>query len=197
MAVLDDFLAALFSSFGPVGLLAALFVIFYVDSMIIPLLPELFAIIIFQAGGATVEWGLLILVLALAGELLGNTTVYAIVRRTGLPARVRRLMEQWTNVLLAKREALILTNRIAPAVPFVGFFIAALGWSYRRSMAYIALGGLAKYSFLLIVVGALNVAYDPALARTLTLTFALAFVAVSVLVGVVRKRRLKASERTA
>src|SRR6266699_180527 len=85
-----DDLLRLFGSLGPVGLLAALFVIFYLDSIVIPLLPEVFAILIFQAGGATLEWGLIVLALAEAGEVLGNTTAYLVVRRVGLPARVRR-----------------------------------------------------------------------------------------------------------
>ncbi|HYS73621.1 MAG TPA: hypothetical protein VEO96_06545 [Thermoplasmata archaeon] len=187
-----DDLLRLFGSLGPVGLLAALFVIFYLDSIVIPLLPEVFAILIFQAGGATLEWGLIVLALAEAGEVLGNTTAYLVVRRVGLPARVRRAMESWTHVLLAKRETLILTNRIAPAVPFVGFFIAALGWSYRRSITYVAVGGLAKYSVLLLIVGGLNVAYNPVLARDLTLGFILAFVAISIAIGWIRKRRMGA-----
>jgi len=189
---LGDDILRLFGALGPVGLLAALFVIFYLDSIVIPLLPEVFAVLIFQAGGATLEWGLVVLALAEAGEVLGNTTAYVIVRRVGLPARVRRAMEAWTHLLLAKRERLILTNRIAPAVPFVGFFIAALGWSYRRSIAYVVLGGLLKYSFLLLVVGGLNVAYNPVLARDLTLGFVAAFVAISIGVGWIRKRRLEA-----
>ncbi|HYS72010.1 MAG TPA: hypothetical protein VEM95_06270 [Thermoplasmata archaeon] len=185
---LGDAIIQTFQGFGALGLLLALFCIFYLDSMVVPLLPELFAVLIFQAGGATFPWGAAILALAVTAELLGNTTTYLAARTFGLPRRAKAWMQEWTDLLLAKREALILTNRIAPAVPFVGFFIAACGWSYRRSMAYILLGGLAKYSFLLAVVGGLNVAYDPSLASNLTLAFVGAFIVVSLALAAVRRR---------
>lgn len=170
-----------------------MFLIFYLDSMIIPLLPELFAVIIFQAGGGSLEWGLVVLFLALVAEVAGNSTTYLAASRIGLPGRVRQAMRKWTDVLVAKRENLILTNRLAPAVPFVGFFIAACNWDYRRSMLYIVLGGLAKYGFLLGVVAVLNVAYDPSLSRNLTLVFVIAFVAVSLVVAWWRRRQQAAA----
>jgi len=194
---LGDAIIEAFQSLGPVGLVLALFLIFYVDSMVIPLLPELFAVIIFQALGATLPWGILILALAQAAEVLGNTTTYLAAKRIGLPERVKRAMRAWADVLLARRETLILTNRIAPAVPFVGFFIAACGWSYRRSMAYIVLGGLAKYTVLLALVGALNVGYDRSLASNLTLAFVVGFVAVSAGVAWIRRRAHRRAQRGA
>ncbi len=187
---LGDQIIALFRDLGPAGLLVALFVIFYLDSMVIPLLPELFAVIIFQALGPSVAWGILILALAEVAEVLGNTTTYVIARTVRVPRKVQAAMQRWTGVLVAKRETLILTNRIAPAVPFVGFFIAVCGWSYRRSMAYVVLGGLAKYTFLLALVGGLNYAYDPGLAANLTLVLVVAFVAVSLAITFWRRRRL-------
>lgn len=189
---LGDEIIGLFQGLGPAGLLLALFLIFYVDSMIIPLLPELFAVVIFQAGGATLEWAVVVLALAAVAEVLGNSTTYLVAKTVGMPGRVRAAMQRWTDVLFAKREQLILTNRIAPAVPFVGFFIAVCGWSYRRSMAYIVLGGLAKYTFLLAVVAVFNVAYDPSLASNLTLAFVAAFIAISLVVAWWRKRRVAA-----
>ena len=187
---LGEQIIELFRSFGPAGLLAALFLIFYVDSMVIPLLPELFAVVIFQAGGPSLGWAAVVLVLAQAAEVLGNTTTYVIARKVPLPRKVQAAMRKWAEVLLAKREKLILTNRIAPAVPFVGFFIAVCGWSYRRSMAYVVVGGLVKYSFLLGIVAGLNFAYDPSLASNLTLAFVVVFVVVSLAVAAWRRRRL-------
>jgi membrane protein YqaA with SNARE-associated domain len=178
-----------FRGFGPAGLVAALFLIFYLDSMVIPLLPEFFAMIIFQAGGPSLEWGAVVLVLAEAAEVLGNTTTYVIARKVPLPRNVQAAMRKWADVLLAKREKLILTNRIAPAVPFVGFFIAVCGWSYRRSMAYVVVGGLVKYSLLLGIVAGFNLAYDPGLASNLTLAFVVAFVVASLALAAWRRRR--------
>lgn len=185
---LGEWLGGALAFLGPAGLVAAMFLIFYLDSMVIPLLPELFAVLIFQALGPSLGWAAVILVVAEAAEVLGNTTTYVIARKVPLPRRVQAAMRRWADVLLAKREQLILTNRIAPAVPFVGFFIAVCGWSYRRSMAYVVLGGLVKYSFLLGIVAGFNFAYDPGLASNLTVALVIVFVVASLAVAGWRRR---------
>src|SRR3989442_1568571 len=87
----------------------------------------------------------------------------------------------------------ILMNRAVPVIPMVGAFIATLGWNYRRSMAYIAIGGLAKYAILLYVVFAIGLAYDVATARWITLALVVAVVGLSFLASWVRRRRIQAS----
>ncbi len=194
MSGLGTEIIQLFEGLGTAGLLFSLFLIFYVDAIIIPLLPEIFAVLIFQAGDATLEWGLTVLFLAEVAEVLGNTTLYLVVRRVGLPKRLRAAMNKWTDILLAEREMLILTNRIAPAVPFVGAFMAACEWDYRRSVLFIVVGGLAKYSALLLLVGAFRWVYPEDLAANLTLIFVIVFVAVSAAVALLRRRRMLAAE---
>lgn len=194
MSGLGDEIIQLFAGLGPVGLLVALFLIFYVDAIVIPLLPEVFAIFIFQAGDATLAWGLTVLLLAETAEVLGNTTLFLVVRRVGLPRRIQRAMNAYADILLAKRETLILTNRIVPAVPFVGAFIAACGWDFRRSLLYIVAGGLAKYTLLLVIVGAFHATYPADVANNVTFLFVIAFVAVSLAVVYARRRRMATPE---
>ena len=88
-------------------------------------------------------------------------------------------MRRWTGFLLVRDERLILLNRLAPVVPFVGAFIATLRWNFPRSIAFVAVGGLAKYAFLLYVVFAIGVAYDVGTARAITLVLAVIVVALS------------------
>jgi len=98
-------------------------------------------------------------------------------------------MKRWTTFLVVRDERLILLNRVAPVIPFVGAFIATLGWDYRRSMAYVAVGGMAKYAILLFVVFAIGVAYNPSTARWITLGIVVVVVAVSVLASSLYRRR--------
>lgn len=186
--MLGDALADLFSGLGLIGALVAIFLIFYFDAMIIPLLPEFFAVLFFL-GNPTLQWGIPILFIAEMGEILGNSTLYFVVKRTGVPGIMKKSMSKWVNFLMLKDERLILSNRIAPTVPFVGAFIAVCEWDFRKSIAYVAVGGLIKYTVLLSIVAAFDVAYPRDLAQTLTLVFVIAFIAVSLLVAHVKSRR--------
>jgi len=98
-------------------------------------------------------------------------------------------MQRWTGFLLVRDERVILLNRLAPVVPFVGAFIATLRWDYRRSIAYVAVGGLAKYAVLLFIVFEVGVAYDVATARWITLGLVVAVVAVSFVCSYLVRRR--------
>ena len=84
MAALDEGLQALFSFLGPAGALAALFLLFVIDAAIFPALPELAIVVTYLYGAPEFEplpRALLLLSMALAGELAGNTLLYLWVRR--------------------------------------------------------------------------------------------------------------------
>ncbi len=186
--MLGDALIELFSSLGFFGGLTAIFLIFYFDAMIIPLLPELFAVLIFQADPVW-EWGILILVVAEVGEVLGNSTLYYAAKNIGLPGFMKRAMNKYVKFLVLKDERLILSNRIAPTVPFVGAFIAACEWDFKKSITYVAVGGLVKYSFLLSIVAAFNVAYPRDMAQNMTLIMVIVFIVVSGVLALIKSRR--------
>ncbi|MEE9224132.1 MAG: hypothetical protein V3U51_05225 [Thermoplasmata archaeon] len=188
--MLGDALIELFSSLGFVGGLTAIFLIFYFDAMIIPLIPELFAVLIFQADPVW-EWGILILVIAEVGEVLGNSTLYFAAKNIGLPGFMKRAMNRYIDFLVLKDERLILSNRIAPTVPFVGAFIAACDWDFKKSITYVAVGGLVKYSFLLSIVAAFNVAYPRDMAQNMTLIMVIVFIVVSGVLALIKSRRDK------
>ncbi len=106
-----------------------------------------------------------------------------------MPGWLERGMQRWTGFLLVRDERVILLNRLAPVVPFVGAFIATLRWDYRRSIAYVAAGGVAKYAVLLFVVFAVGVAYDVGTARWITLGLVVAVVALSFVGSYLVRRR--------
>ncbi len=201
MASVADWLSGLFAFLGPAGTLVALFLAFVIDAAIIPTLPELAVVLSYllgrPAGVEPMPWALLLLTMAVAGEVVGNTLMFLWVRklvvdRGHLPRIVGRAMKGWTHLMLVRDERIILVNRIAPVVPFVGAFIAVVGWSFRRSLLYIVVGAVAKYSLLLVLVGYLGVVYDPGTATLITVAAVVALVAVSVGASLLYRRRLAA-----
>jgi len=200
MASLDEFLAALFGSLGPVGSLLALLLIFAGDAALFPALPEAWIVVTYAYRPEVTDplvWTALLLGTAVVGDVLGTTALYAVVRRVlvegrRMPRWLERGMQRWTGFLLVRDERVILLNRLAPVVPFVGAFIATLRWNYRRSIAYVAVGGLAKYAVLLFVVFEVGVAYDVATARWITLGLVVAVVALSFVGSFLVRRRATA-----
>src|SRR2546423_14537869 len=84
MPSLDGVLAALFASLGPVGSLRALLVIFAVDAALFPALPEAWILITYTFRPETMDavgWAAVLLLVAVAGDLLGTSILYALVRR--------------------------------------------------------------------------------------------------------------------
>lgn len=197
MASVANWLSGLFAFLGPVGTLVALFFVFVIDAAILPTLPELGVVLsyLYRAPGTNpFAWALLLLGMAVTGEVVGNTLMFLWVRRLvvdrgHLPKFVARGMRYWTNLMLVPDERIILVNRIAPVVPFVGAFIAVVGWNYRKSVLYIVVGALAKYSVLLVLVGYLGLVYDPNTATLITVIAVLLLVSVSIGVAVLYRRR--------
>ncbi|HEV8595434.1 MAG TPA: hypothetical protein VGR51_07895, partial [Thermoplasmata archaeon] len=176
-----------------------LFLIFLVDAAIFPALPEVFIVAFyFEIVGrwlwSPVMTAVVLLALALAGDVAGNALVYGIVRRMKaaghLPQFIERAMRKWTSFLAVQDERLILMNRIAPAVPLTGAFIAVCGWSLRKSLAYVVIGGAIKYVFLLALVIGLGVAFDPGTARLISFSAVILLVAASFVAGWIRRRKM-------
>lgn len=199
MASLDESLAGLLTSLGPAGTLLILLAIFAADAAVFPALPEIWTVLTFSYRPSSFEalpWALLILGTAMAGEAIGNTTLYLAVRRFvvqrgRMPRVIDRAMRKWMEFLVVHDERIILVNRVAPVVPFVGAFIATLGWDFRTSLLYILVGAGMKYSALLALVGVVGIAYDPATARWLALLLALLTVAVSAFGSIAYRKRIR------
>lgn len=201
MASLDELLEALFASLGPAGSIVALLLIFAVDAAVFPALPEVWILVTYSfrpAGLAPAAWAVLLLLVAVAGDVLGTSALYAFVRRVlvqgrRMPRWLESGMRRWTEFLFVRDERVILLNRVAPVVPLVGAFIATLRWNFPRSILYVAAGGLAKYAVLLYVVFAIGVAYDVGTARAITLGLVVAVVAASFLGSRFLRRRMRAT----
>jgi len=197
---LADFLAGALGALGPGGLALALFLIFVADAAVFPALPEVWLALFFPVmppGGDTLSWGLLLLAMAVAGEAVGNSLLYLVVRhvfvkRGRWPRFLEKAMRKWTGFLVVPDERIILVNRVAPVVPFVGAFIAVLKWDYRKSLAYIVVGAAAKYALLLVLLGTVLSAYPREMAEWLTLVLVFLVIGISALSSLVYRRRLRA-----
>lgn len=198
---LGDWIGAALAFLGPAGTLLAMFLIFLLDAALFPALPEVFIVLFYAALTTQWAWAPLpaavsLLALAVAGDVCGNAGLYGAVRalrsRGRLPAFIERAMQKWTAFLAVGDERAILLNRIAPVVPLTGAFIAVCGWSLRRSLAYVVLGGAVKYAALLVLVLWLGVAFDRDTASLITLTAVVVLVAVSFVAGRYRRHRMVA-----
>lgn len=141
----------LFASLGDIGMLLALVVIIWIDGTAFPTLPEVWMIWIFGANPGSFTWGVLLVLVASLASLLGNFTLYALVKKAKLPGWIQRKMKQYTDFLIVKDERLLLLNRLAPVVPYTGAFIAACGWDVRKSAVYIFVSALAKFSAIVLI----------------------------------------------
>lgn len=197
--MIGDMIYELFRGLGPVIALLAVFLIFVIDAALFPALPEVFAVLFFLANplpdGNMVTWGLAILSMAILGELAGNTLLYLfvnniLVKKRRMPRLLDRWMKRWVNFLVVRDERVILVNRIAPVVPMVGAFIAVCEWSYRKSILYVFLGSVAKYSFLLLLVGYFGITYERGTAQLIAVVAVLVIIGISGICSLIYRRKL-------
>jgi len=199
---LGEWLGAVLAFLGPAGLLVAIYILFLLDAAIFPALPELFIVAVYFELVYHWAWTpftacVALLILGLAGDVSGNVGLYAIFRaldrRGKVPKRMARAMQKWTKFLLLQDERMILLNRLAPAIPLTGAFIAVCGWNLRKSVQYVLLGGAIKYALLLGLAAAMGVAFSPDLSRLVTVVLVLALIAASVVAGRYRTKRMEAA----
>ena len=140
-----------FASLGDIGMLLALVVIIWIDGTAFPTLPEIWMIWIFGVNPDSFAWGTVLVLVATCASLLGNFTLYTLVKVAKLPGWIQRRMKQYTGFLIVKDERLLLLNRLAPIVPYTGAFIAVCNWNVKKSAIYILISGLIKFSAIVVI----------------------------------------------
>jgi hypothetical protein len=177
-----------FQGFGLAFTLLGLFVILVIDAIIFPALPELFAVLAFLVD-PSLEWGIILLITVCIAEITGNTLLYSLVKWKKLPDFAEKAIKKWTGFIIFSDERIILLNRIAPVLPFTGAFIATCKWDYRKSMLYLAIGGLLKYSALFGMVAFFDYRFNSEDAQMFSLAAVAAVICVSLAVSFVLKKR--------
>lgn len=190
--------------FGVKGQLAVLFIVFFVDSVLFPMLPEAFVVLFyntlptidtrFSDRADLIVTAAVLLLVVLAAELAANAFLYALVRWKGhrLPKRLTKAMNQWREFLILSDERIVLLNRLVPVMPFTGAFIAVSPWNPQKAMAFLALGGALKYGSMIAILAIAGRVFDPRQTWWISVALIVAILGVSVVSHGWLKRRVKA-----
>ncbi len=186
---LSDFLFDLFAGMGDPGVVLCVFLLFLIDALFFPTLPELFMVLGFSAN-PTPGFGLILLGMAVIAELLGVFTLYYVVSRIGVPERISRIANKYISFLAFSDEKIVLVNRIAPMVPFLGAFMAMIdSWDKTKCAVYIVIGCVLKYGVILLASGFFQNYLGTDMARTVTLVFVFSIIVISFIASFLKKRK--------
>ena len=186
---LSEWLFGLFSGMGDPGIVLCVFLLFLIDALFFPTLPELFMVLGFGAN-ATWEFALVLLGVAIVAELVGVFTLYFVVSRIKVPERISRIAKKYIGFLVVSDEKIILVNRVAPMIPFLGAFIAMIDtWDRRKCALYIVIGCVLKYGVILAASGFFLNYLGSDTAQSVTLVFIFAVLIVSFVASFYKKRK--------
>jgi membrane protein YqaA with SNARE-associated domain len=192
MSLLGD-IFAVFASSDPWWMLVGLFVVVFFDAIVVPLGPELLAIAIYSTN-LDIEWAIMIVATVTAAQVSGTSLLYVIGKHPSmLPRRMRDLMDKYRSFLLVKSERVVLLNCFVPILPFLGAFIAISNWDYRKSMAFVAFGGMVKYSLFLGMSRTFHYLFVEGIAQNVSLLAVLAVLVASGLYALYRRRKHETS----
>ncbi|MCJ7517864.1 MAG: hypothetical protein MUO18_07885 [Methanomassiliicoccales archaeon] len=184
---------AIYDIFSPLdawGMLACIFIIFYIDAIVFPTLPELFAVIIFMV--IPEAWfGLSILAVIAVAEVLGLSTLYLIVKKIHIPQIIEKAIHRYRDFLMVRDERMILLNRIAPIIPFIGAFVAICNWSFKKALAYTLIGGICKYGLIIMMSGMFFAYFSSKTAQNVTLAMIIIVIGVSFAISIARRKRMR------
>lgn len=182
-------LFGLFEGMGDQGVVLCIFLLFLVDALVFPTLPELFMVLGFNAN-PTWEFGIVLLLAAIIAELVGVFSLYFVVSRVRMPERVSKIANRYVDFLVVSDERIILVNRVAPMIPFLGAFIAIIDtWDRRKCALYIVLGCVAKYGIILLASGFFASYLGSDEAQTVTLVFIFAVIIISFIASIFKKKK--------
>ena len=147
---LGDIIYSTFGDYGDLGVVLCIFLIFLIDSMLFPMLPEVFFILGYNYNPVP-EFGVMLVLTAMLAELTGSFSLYCLVKHVKIPARVEKIADSYIKFLMVSSEKVLLLNRITHMVPSVGAFMAIISkWSLKKCAAYIAIGSVLKYTVILM-----------------------------------------------
>ncbi|MDR3206029.1 MAG: hypothetical protein LBT41_02895 [Candidatus Methanoplasma sp.] len=170
------------------GVLLCIFLIFFIDAVLFPTLPELF----FAMGimyRPDVFFGAELLIAAIAAEVLGTLALYMVVSRIKIPARIERIVGRYVGFLVMGDERLLLLNRIAPMIPFAGAFISIMKWDIKRSLVYVVAGCILKYGAIAVLSGFFYSYFSSGVAQTVTIAMIVVVIAASIASSLIMSKR--------
>ena len=187
--MIGDWLYGVFGPYGYIGILVFIFLLFYIDSLIFPTLPEVFFILRFMYE-PTPYWGMILLLVGAVAEFAGVTSLYLVVERIRVPERIRSVADKYSKFLILNDERMILVNRVAPVMPFTGAFISLIeSWEIKRAWFYLILGYVLKYGAILLFANFFFAFFSGPQAEVLSIVMIIIVMAVSLFMAYRKKKR--------
>ncbi len=190
MFSISEWMLGVFGPYGAAGVILFVALIFFIDAVFFPTLPELFFVIGFMYMPESITFGIALLVAASIGEVLGIALLYVIVERIRMPERVKKVASKYIGFLMVSDERIFLVNRFAPMVPFAGAFISMVdGWQFRKCMFYIVLGCYLKFGVILLFSKFFYVFFSSDMAQTFTIMMVFVIIAVSFAASLLKRKK--------
>ncbi len=187
--MIGDWLYSIFGPHGSVGILIFIFLLFYIDSLIFPTLPEVFFILCFMYD-PTPYWGAILLLVGAIAEFAGVTSLYLIVEHVRVPEKIRIVADKYSKFLILSDERMILVNRVAPVMPFTGAFISLIdSWDIKRAWIYLIVGYVLKYGVILLFANFFYAFFSGSQAEILSIAMIITVMAVSLIMAYRKKKR--------
>ena len=179
----------IFGPYGAWGILLVLFLIFYIDAVFFPTLPEIFFIIGFMYDPTPI-WGLTILVVVSLAEAAGLSTLYYIVEKIGVPERIKNIADKYADFLIVSDERMLLVNRVAPILPFAGAFVSLIhSWRLKRALVYNFIGCYLKYGVILLFANFFYSYFGSQEAQWYTIAFVLIVMVLSIIASIYKRKK--------
>ncbi|MEA4977281.1 MAG: hypothetical protein VB016_01840 [Methanomassiliicoccaceae archaeon] len=190
MFSISEWMLGVFGPYGAAGVILFVALIFFIDAVFFPTLPELFFVIGFMYMPESITFGIALLVAASIGEVLGIALLYVIVERIRMPERIKKVASKYIGFLMVSDERIFLVNRFAPMVPFAGAFISMVeGWQFRKCMFYIVLGCYLKFGVILLFSKFFYVFFSSDMAQTFTIIMVFVIIAVSFAASLLKRKK--------
>ncbi len=178
-----------FGPYGAIGIALVIFLIFYIDAVFFPTLPEIFFIIGFMYDPTPV-WGITILVVASLAEAAGLSTLYFIVEKIGVPERIKNIADKYADFLIVSDEKMLLVNRLAPMLPFAGAFVSLIhSWTLKRALIYNFIGCYIKYGIILLFAEFFYSYFGSQEAQWYTILFVIIVMVLSIIASIYKRKK--------
>jgi hypothetical protein len=166
-----------------------IFLIFLIDAIAFPTLPELFFIIGFMYD-PSLSFGFILLFAVVIAEVIGITLLYYVVEHVRVPERIKRIADRYVKFLVFSDERMLLVNRVAPMVPFAGAFISLIdGWKLSRSLLYVVIGCLLKYGIIMMMSSFFFEYFTEGDAQLYTIILIIAVIAISMAAAFLKRKK--------
>ena len=187
---ISEWMLDVFGPYGMIGIIVFVMLIFFIDAVLFPTLPEMFFIIGFMYMPDNIMFGVTLLVAASIGEVLGITLLYVVIECIRMPERIKKVADRYVNFLMVSDERIFLVNRFAPMIPFAGAFISIIDkWQFRKCMFYIIFGCYLKYGIILLFSSFFYLFFSGDMAQTFSIIMIFTVIVVSFIFSFYKKKK--------